>query len=142
MDQCRVRLARGSQEHEPVPGKLMGLEGNRVAVPDLGLNGRLGMKTRKKLALYILALNENDSEKAVKHLMDIVEVGERGNLEGFKREVWKNINSWYGLPLKERGVAQTPYQTVSMAARHDVHFPTETVLLAKALLTVESVGVG
>ena len=126
---------------DPHPGNLLALKGNRIAFLDFGIIGRLGMKTRKKLALYILALNENDSEKAVKHLMDIVEVGERGNLEGFKREVWKNINSWYGLPLKERGVAQTLYKTVSMAARHDVHFPTETVLLAKALLTVESVGV-
>lgn len=123
------------------PGNLVILGEGKAAFIDLGMVGRVDDAVRKNMFYYNYALVMGDAAGAARHLAALTYGGRRSDPEGFRRAVEDVCRRWILTPnFKEFSVAQLILESMSLGAQYGVYFPTEILLLVKALVTFEGVG--
>ncbi|MBI2136759.1 hypothetical protein HYU06_06835 [Candidatus Woesearchaeota archaeon] len=132
-------LVHGIFHADPHPGNILALKGNRFVFLDFGIVGRLSERQRRKFSLYMIYLFERDFERALRHIVDLAEVSDESDVEGFKKDLLGILSSCYGT-LETNSLSQALFKSVIAGVPHRVYFPSDLVLLAKAFVTAESVG--
>lgn len=121
------------------PGNILILEGGRLGFIDLGMVGRLDQELRRSLMYYYHSLVLEDYEHAARFLAAVAEPGPGANPTGFRREVaeisrrWRRASGGYSL-------AQLILESIQRGGRYRMYFPVEMVMMVKALVTYEGVG--
>ena len=113
----------------------------RVGFIDLGMVGRFGERTRRRMLYYFNALVSGDVEGAAKYLADMATVGRGGDLPGFRRAV-EDLSRRFVMQARggDFSIAHLILESVSLGGRFRVFFPVEMTLMVKALVTFEGVG--
>ncbi len=136
---------------DPHPGNLVALRPSelnddgsvpqtRICLFDFGIVGTLTEKTRYELVSCFLSYLNKDTETYLRHILDLAESTEDADLEGFQREVRTLVTGILYKPTQQKVVALAFYQVLLSAARHGIRFSTDLVLLGKAFLTLETMG--
>ena len=125
---------------DPHPGNLLALRGNKIAFLDFGIVGRLTPHARRKMLLVIKNMLDEDFEKAIDHMMDFGTVSEDSEVKEYRRQLYTIFSSWYGSTLSQNSLSQTIFKGINQSVHYKVYFPVDLVLYAKALVTIESVG--
>jgi len=124
---------------DPHPGNIFAQEGNRIALLDLGMVGRLDEWLRFRLVDLIIALVENDVEAASRALRAMGRREAPIDRLRFMADVGEIMNSIVGLPIDEINLGKVIGDLFDGARRHRIKIPAECYLMGKAMLTVESV---
>ncbi len=132
-------LVHGLFHGDPHPGNILALRGNRYGFLDFGIIGRLSERQRRKLSLYLLHLFQRDIERALGHILDLAELSDESDKEGFKRRAMDILNMCYGR-LGHNSLSEALFRCVIAGVPYKVYFPSDLVLLSKAFVTAESVG--
>lgn len=113
----------------------------RVGFVDLGMVGRFGDETRRRLLYYYHALVNGDVEKAAWHLSGIADLGPGGNPAEFRRAVVELSRRFL---LRARhgdfSIARLILESMRLGSRYRMYFRVDLVLMVKALVTFEGVG--
>lgn len=129
---------------DPHPGNMVAMPlppvPARIALLDFGIVGTLNEKTRYELVSCFLSYLNKDTESYVKHVLDLADNAESADVEGFNREVRTIITGVLYKPVESKGVAVAFYRVLLTAAKHGLRFPTDLVLVGKAFLTLETLG--
>ena len=89
--------------------------------------------------MYLIHLFEHDFDRALRHVIDLAEINEQSDIEGFKRKVFDILGASYGT-LERNSLSRALFRTIIVGIDYKVYFPSDLVLLSKAFVTAESVG--
>ncbi len=112
----------------------------RIGFIDLGMVGRFGRKTKRRLLYYFYALVRGDAENATRYLVEMARVGPGGDVAGFERAVTDLARRFRRHGGREISIAQLILKSLSLGGKHRIFFPVEMTLMVKALVTYEGVG--
>ncbi|MDR2352694.1 MAG: hypothetical protein LBF22_05930 [Deltaproteobacteria bacterium] len=137
LEQC---LAVGLFHGDPHPGNIFAQPGPVVAFMDFGLVGHLDQKIRDdllKLALGVIRRHPPAIVRSILRLTTPLTQPDRSRLE---KEVTSLLENHLTGSLKELNLTDFIHDTIEIMAEHQLRIPTQLLLLAKALIQFENLG--
>lgn len=125
---------------DPHPGNLFALPGNRIAILDLGMVGRLDEEMRDKMADLIIALNTRNTEGVARSLYTLGKSEQRVDFAEFKKDVGEVLDKIQGLPISEIQFSEIINELIQGAKKNRIKVPNDYTLMGKAILTIEGIG--
>jgi len=124
---------------DPHPGNVFYLPGNRIALIDFGMVGRLTEERRAQLIRLLLGLVQHEAERVADVMLDWT-----GN--GFVdeavliQEIQAFVDQYHGVPLKHISLGVMLNDLVAILREHHVTLPADLALLIKAFISLEGMG--
>ncbi len=124
---------------DPHPGNILVLPGNRIALLDFGLVGRLTRVQQEALVTLIVAVALRDPDSVARILNRIGVPEGRSPLGEFREDIRHILDRYLGLKLDEIRTATLLRDLLDLAVRHRIRIPKEYAVLAKASITIEGI---
>jgi ubiquinone biosynthesis protein len=124
---------------DPHPGNILVLSGNRIALLDFGLVGRISRVQQEALVTLIIGVALRDSESIARLLNRIGASDTRGPIVDFRADIDQILERYLGLRLDEIRTATLLRDLLDLALRHKIRVPKEYAVLAKAAITIEGI---
>jgi ubiquinone biosynthesis protein len=124
---------------DPHPGNILVLPGNRIALLDFGLVGRLSRQQQEALVTLIVAVALRDPDTVARVLNRIGVPETHTPLAVFREDIRGILDRYLGLKLDEIRTATLLRDLLDLAVRHRIRIPKEYAVLAKASITVEGI---
>jgi ubiquinone biosynthesis protein len=124
---------------DPHPGNILALEGNRIALIDFGLVGRLTRIQQEALVTLIVAVALRDPDTVARILNRIGVPESHSPIGEFREDIRAILDRYLGLKLDEIRTATLLRDLVDLAIRHRIRIPKEYAVLAKASMTIEGI---
>jgi ubiquinone biosynthesis protein len=123
---------------DPHPGNLLLLPGNRVALLDFGMFGRLSASERRRMAFLFWALVDGDYERVGDQLLRSSTLRPGADPDGFRSALAETVEEWFGGRAREYSIARLLLSELALGARFGIVFPRNLMLLARALVNIEA----
>lgn len=136
----KMVLVDGFFHGDPHPGNLYVEPGNRLAVMDFGIVGRIDPETAQGVASLLQALVDQEPEQAVEALDALGALDPETDRVALRRDLRDVIETHWGLTLQEVALGETVGEILRLVYRHRLHLPSELFLLAKVLVGIEGLG--
>ena len=133
-------LVHGFFHGDPHPGNIFILPGNTVCLLDYGMVGRLDDDLKFQLVDLLAAILHRDVEAVINQLLYSGELTDEANLKHLKRDLAEFIDDYYEIPLQEINAGKLLSDFVEILTHYHIKFPSDLMLLAKALVTMEGLG--
>jgi ubiquinone biosynthesis protein len=124
---------------DPHPGNILVLPGDRIALLDFGLVGRLTRVQQEALVTLIVAVALRDPETVARVLNRIGLPDEHTPIAEFREDIRHILDRYLGLKLDEIRTATLLRDLLDLAVRHRIRIPKEYAVLAKASMTIEGI---
>ena len=122
------------------PGNLIIFPDGTVGFIDLGMVGRFERDMRKRVFYYFYSLVGGDPENAARYLISLTYARSAEEMEQFRRAVSELYGRWLrSAGFQEFSLAQVILQSIMLAGRYHISYPSEIILMVKAMVTVEGV---
>jgi ubiquinone biosynthesis protein len=122
---------------DPHPGNVLVLPGNRIALLDFGLVGRLTRAQQEALVTLLVAVALRDADTVARVLHRIGVPDAHTPIVDFRADVSAILERYLGLKLDEIRTTTLLRDLLDVAIRHRIRIPKEYAVLAKASITVE-----
>lgn len=123
------------------PGNLIIFQDASVGFIDLGMVGRFEHETKRRLFYYFYSLVMKEPENAARYLASLSLPVKNSDVEGFQRAVSGLYGRFLRSPsFKDFSLAQVILQSILLSGQYRIEYPSEIILMVKALVTVEGVG--
>jgi ubiquinone biosynthesis protein len=123
------------------PANLMIFRDASIGFIDLGMVGRLDREMKRRLFYYFYALVSQDPESAARYLGSLALPSRKSDIEGFQRAAAGLYARWLRSPnFRDFSLAQVILRSTLLAGQYHIQFPSEIILMVKALVTAEGVG--
>lgn len=133
-------LLHGFFHGDPHPGNVFVLPGNTVCLLDYGMIGRLDDALKQHLADLLNAVVKKDIDRLIAVLRDSGELPDETNIRELRKDLTEFVDDYCGLPLQEINTGKLLFDFAAILNRFRINFPSDLMLLAKALVTVEGIG--
>ena len=135
----KMVLVDGFFHADPHPGNVIYLPGNRIAMIDFGMAGRLSPTRRNQIVDLLAGVSRSDNEPMLEVLLDWA--GEDAvDEERLAADVDELVLDFSELPLKDIRIGALLERITSIVREHGVVLPSDLTLLFKALVTLEALG--
>lgn len=124
---------------DPHPGNILVLPGNRIALLDFGLVGRLTRVQQEALVTLIVAVALRDPDTVARIMNRIGVPDAHTPIAEFREDIRHILDRYLGLKLDEIRTATLLRDLLDLAVRHRIRIPKEYAVLAKASITVEGI---
>ncbi len=122
---------------DPHPGNILVLPGNRIALLDFGLVGRLTRPMQETLVTLIMAVALRDPD-TVARLLNRLGVSEAQTpITLLRADIAGILERYLGLKLDQIRTTTLLQDLLEIAVRHKIKVPKEYALLSKASITLE-----
>ncbi|MDI1302329.1 MAG: AarF/UbiB family protein [bacterium] len=135
----KMMLEDGFFHADPHPGNFIILPGNRIAMLDFGMVGRLTATRRDQLIRLIRCVLMQEPESATMVLVEWAG-GRFVNREALNGEVANLLEHFDGVPLESLDISGLLNDVASILRNHSVRLPSDITLLVKACITLEGFG--
>jgi ubiquinone biosynthesis protein len=122
---------------DPHPGNILVLPGNRLALIDFGLVGRLTRPMQEALVTLIMAVSLRDPDTVARVLNRIGVPEAHSPITSFRSDISAILERYLGLKLDEIRTSTLLQDLLDLAIRHRIKVPKEYALLSKASISVE-----
>lgn len=136
----RQILEFGFFHGDPHPGNLLVIDENRICFLDCGMVGRLDGLLRENLVLLVSAGLRKDVAVVADILTEMQALPEDIDRTQFLRQTHRLLERYYYLPLKRVRMDALMNDLIGLIHTYRIHVPSDLVLVAKALITLEGVG--
>jgi ubiquinone biosynthesis protein len=133
-------LLHGFFHADPHPGNLLVLPGTVIGFLDFGIVGQIDDRTRDDLARVIRAIWHRDAAELTTAALDMTEPQDDVNVRVLERDLAGLIETYGNVPLKDLSAREVLSDVIRTAARHRLRIPSNLMLLIKAVVTIEGVG--
>lgn len=132
-------LVEGFFHGDPHPGNIFILPNNKVAFLDFGMVGRLSEDMKYHFASVIINIQAGDLDGIIDTfntwgLLDRVE-----NLHALRRDIDSLLQKYYDVPIHQLSLGNVMLEMFTIAYKHRIEIPTDIAILAKVILTLESI---
>lgn len=124
---------------DPHPGNVLYLPGNRIALIDFGMIGRLSEERRDQLIRLMLGLVRNNPQ-AVADIMIEWTGDSVVDEQTLVMEIQAFVDQYHGVPLKQLKLSTMLSDLVAILRQHHLALPSDLTLLVKAFITLEGLG--
>jgi ubiquinone biosynthesis protein len=135
----KMILVDGFFQADPHPGNVMWLSGNRIALIDFGMVGRLTLARRRQIVDLLAGFVHHDEESMLEVLLDW-----RGpdavNEARLAADLAELAFDYSDAQLKDLKIATLLHRTSTILRDHSIVLPPDLALLFKALITLEGFG--
>ncbi|MCW3481885.1 AarF/UbiB family protein [Neisseriaceae bacterium JH1-16] len=135
----RMILINGFFHADPHPGNVFFLEGERLALVDFGMVGRLSHARRDEIVDLMAALAERD-ERAILDVLIEWTGSHPVDEHKFAYDIGELMFAYDHLPLKSINITQLINDIMGLIREHSIVLPPDLTLLFKALITLEGLG--
>ncbi|MGB9860703.1 MAG: ABC1 kinase family protein, partial [Moorellaceae bacterium] len=134
----RQVLVEGFFHGDPHPGNLAVLPGEKIVFMDFGLMGTLSEEHRREAIRLVLGLARRRSSEVIQAMVNLGSVPPDLDFRALRREVDSLRDKYLTVPLKNIKLGAAINELLDLAFRFRIQMPAEFTLLAKALLSLES----
>jgi ubiquinone biosynthesis protein len=135
----KMILVDGFFHADPHPGNVMYLPGNRIALIDFGMVGRLSPVRRRQIIDLLAGLAGHDEEAMLEVLLDW-----RGDDFVDEARLATDLGEfafdYADMQLKDLKIGVLLHRVSAILREHSIVLPTDLTLLFKALITLEGLG--
>ena len=135
----KMILVDGFFHADPHPGNVMYLPGNRIALIDFGMVGRLSRTRRNQLLHLLSGITRHDEEAMLEVLLDW-----RGDDAVDEARLANDLGElafdFADLQLRELRVGPLLHRVSAVLREHAIIMPPDLALLFKALISLEGLG--
>jgi ubiquinone biosynthesis protein len=135
----KMILVDGFFQADPHPGNVIYLPGNRIAMIDFGMTGKLSPGRRRQIIDLLAGITRHDSAPMVDVLLDWAGE-ERVDEEQLAADVDELVSDYADLPVKDMRVAELIGRITTLMRTHGIVLPSDLTLMFKALITLEGSG--
>lgn len=135
----KMMLEDGFFHADPHPGNVFVLPGERIAMIDFGMVGRLSNARRAEVVSLLFGLVERDAGRVVEVLLDwtdqpgVDEAQLTSDIDAF-------VDRYHGVPLGRLDLAGMLLEVTTLLRSHQLALPADLALLIKVCLTLEGLG--
>lgn len=141
----KMILEDGFFHADPHPGNIFAMPTGQVGFMDFGIVGRLDEEMKEAMANTFLALINKDFDKLIDEYTVLGLVPEETDIDVFRREFKTDITDflepYYGMTLKEINFGEYLDTVMHLAMKHNMRIPSDLLLINKAMLILENLGV-
>ncbi len=141
----KMILEDGFFHADPHPGNIFAMPTGQVGFMDFGIVGRVSDEMKEAMANTFIALINKDFDKLIDQYIELGLVSEEVDLDVFRREFKEDLRDFleplYGVTLKEINFAEYLNTIVHLAMKHNMKIPSALLLINKAMLILENLGV-
>lgn len=135
----KMILVDGFFHADPHSGNVFYLPGNRMAIIDFGMVGRLSQLRRNQVVDLLAGLSRLDEEPMIDVLLDWA--GDAYVDEAkLATDLDELVFEYEGMPLKDIRIAALLRQFAAIIREHSIVLPPDLTLMLKALITLEGLG--
>ncbi len=136
---CFLRqvLDYGFFHADPHPGNILLMKGNKVALLDFGIVGRIDITIRKKIEGMLVALITRDTDLLASSIIDVGIVDKDVDVTQLEKDLADHLGEYYNLSLQQTNISSFFYDAFELAREYKMKFPPNFVLLIKAMATTE-----
>ena len=124
---------------DPHPGNLLVLDGDRLALLDYGLVGRVPPTIQDTLALLAVGISMRDVAGLARLIYKVGAPEDRVSMTGFRRDIQGLLDRYLDIELKELDTGTLLAELLDVALHNRIKIQPEYALLAKAGGTLEGV---
>jgi ubiquinone biosynthesis protein len=124
---------------DPHPGNVLALPGNRIALIDFGLVGRLTRPMQEALVTAIVGIALRDPETVARVLYRVGVPEGHTVIATLRDDIAGILDSYLGLHLDQIRSSTLLRDLLDLAVRHRIKVPKEYALLGKASVTLEGI---
>jgi ubiquinone biosynthesis protein len=135
----RHLFEKGLFHGDPHPGNVLVLPGDRIALLDFGLLGRLSRRMQDVLVLLVLAVALRDPAALARLLNKVGVPEEHSPIAAFRGDIQALLDRYVGLKLDEIRATSVLRDLLDLAIRHRIRVPKEYAVLAKSAVEVEGI---
>jgi ubiquinone biosynthesis protein len=132
-------LVDGFFHADPHPGNVFYLPGNRLALVDFGMVGRLAPRRRREVVDLLAGLAQMEEEPMLDVLLDWA-----GDAYVDESKLSTDVNElvfeYDGVPLRSIRIGELIRRFSSIVREHSIVLPADLTLMFKALITLEGLG--
>lgn len=133
-------LIHGFFHADPHPGNILVLPDGAIGFIDFGIVGRLDEPTRDILARAVRAVWRRDLDQLARLAIDVTDPRRDVDTRALRRDLSELLDAYADVPLGRLSMAEVLMEIVATLARHHLRFPSNLLLLVKAIVTIEGVG--
>ena len=135
----KMILEDGFFQADPHPGNVLYLPGNRIAMIDFGMVGRMSGARRNQIIDLLAGITRRDSEPMVEVLLDWA--GEEPvDEDRLTADVDELVSDFADLPVKDMRMVELLGRVTTLMRTHGIVLPSDLTLMFKALMTLEGSG--
>jgi ubiquinone biosynthesis protein len=135
----KMILVDGFFQADPHPGNVMCLPGNRIALIDFGMVGRLSSARRSQIVDLLAGFLRRDEETMMEVLLDWRST-DSGNEARLAADLGELALDYSDAQLKDLRVGTLLHRVAAILREHSIVLPADLALLFKALITLEGFG--
>jgi len=125
---------------DPHPGNIKVLKDNVICFLDYGMMGSLSAHHREDLADILFGIVNKDGSKITKAILKLSKYEQIVDSEKLESDIAELIELYAFGTLKELEIGSLLHRIARVGEEHRLEGPPDFYLLAKALVTIESVG--
>ncbi|RKG59889.1 AarF/ABC1/UbiB kinase family protein [Corallococcus sp. AB011P] len=122
---------------DPHPGNVLLMEGNRLALLDFGVVGRLTRPMQETLVMLCLAVALKDSDSVARILYRVGVPDARANLMGFRNDIDSILGQHLPTTLGQVDARTLLRDLLDLAVKYRIRIPKEYALLSRASISTE-----
>ncbi|AKS42099.1 ABC1 kinase family protein [Wenzhouxiangella marina] len=135
----RMILEHGFFHADPHPGNVKYLPGDRIALLDFGMVGRLTEERRYEVAELLHGLVDRNVRQVRSVLLEW-SADSDADPDRLEEEVAEFIDQYHGVPLEQLNMSAMISDMTSVLRRNHLMLPPDLVLMLKAFITLEGMG--
>jgi ubiquinone biosynthesis protein len=124
---------------DPHSGNVFYLPGNRIAIIDFGMVGRLAEERRDQLIRLLLGLVRQEPERVANVILDWTSDSPLDE-ETLILEIQTFVDQYHGVALKQLNLGAMLSDLVAILRRHRLTLPADLTLSVKTFITLEGMG--
>jgi ubiquinone biosynthesis protein len=135
----KMVLEDGFFQADPHPGNIFYLSGNRLALVDWGMVGRMPQVARDRLIDLLHGLVEKNIDRVVEILVEW-SGNDEVDRDRLSADVEEYINKYYGMTLKKLDIAVLFSDLTFLLRENRLSLPPDLAMMIKVFITLEGLG--
>lgn len=124
---------------DPHPGNIHFTKDHKISLLDLGMVARVSSRNQDYILQLMVALSEEDGEKAADILIEMGRLQDRHNLEIFRKITHQLVMENKDSKAKDMKTGRMLIQMNKAAAQHGIVLPVDINILGKILLNLDQI---
>ena len=135
----KMALEDGFFHADPHPGNFIIMPGNRIAMLDFGMVGKLSDSRREQILQITRAMVMREAEQCAGVLTGWAE-GQPIKFDQLVSDVEDVISQYHGVSLSQLDISALLNDITALVRNHNLVLPSDIALLIKAIITLEGFG--